>query len=299
MDAQNKIEENKKQSLNNENLQTTQITTPKTLIPSRKNKQKQMLRKQLKLVKNKEVRAVPGGYYTGLINDMHKDYINFREKGTFLQMEYLNPLIQQTQQTSELINRFYEETRLEEKKLEKSKAPRTLNALSIQCTLPSKYDELENLSSLSFLVKYTKPLINRQQIVMKLIRKIQPDITVDIDDAKDIVFEYFNQYKTYEDIDELFHFLNINSLNNKFQSKEIIIICCYAERYFLHKLNKNENILFERPLQEIIDFEFLKRKLDGLKLTDDFKNLIKTLEAPNNKYLYMDKSFFLSQGWTT
>ncbi|CAF0907142.1 unnamed protein product [Rotaria sordida] len=287
MDVQNKIKENKNISLNNENLQTTKITNSKSLISLKKNKQKQMLRKQLKLIKNKQVRAVPGGYYTGLINDMHKDYINFKEKGTFLQMEYINPLIQQTQQTSELINRFNEETRLEEKKLEKSKAPRTLNGLSIQCTLPSKYDELENLSSLSFLVKYTKPLNNRQQIVMKLIRKIQPDTTIDIDDAKDIVFEYFNQYKTHQDINELFHFLNINSLN-KFQSKEIIIICCYAERYFLHKLNKNENILFERPLQEIIDFEFLKRKLDGLKLTDDLKHLIKTLEAPNNKHFNMD-----------
>jgi hypothetical protein len=213
---------------------------------------------------------------------MHKDYMNFTGKGTFLQMEYLNPLIQQTKQTSQLIDRFNEEN-----KFEKFQAPITLNASSIQCTLPSEYDQLENLSPLSFLIKYTKPFNNRQQIVLKLIRKIQRDRTIDIDDAKDIVFEYFNQYKTQQDIDELFRFLDLNFLNS-FQSKEIVLICCYAERYFLHKLAQNENISFQRPLQEIIDFEFLKRKLNGLKLTDGLKRLIQTLERPHNKYFVID-----------
>ncbi|CAF3229899.1 unnamed protein product [Rotaria socialis] len=282
MDVQIEIERNKMKLLNNENLQPNMTTNRKHLISPLYNKQKQMLRKQLNLVRNKQVRAVPDGYYNGLINDMHKDYINFQERGTCRQMEYLNPLIQHGQQTADLIHHFNEETRLEEKKLDKFKAPRTLNALSIQCSLPSKYDELENLSPLSFLVKYTKPLFNRQRIVMKLIRKMHADATIDIDDAKDIVFEYFNRYITLKDIQELFHFLNIHSLN-KFQAKEMIVICCYAERYFLHKLRKNETILFERPLQEIIDFEFLKRKLAGLKLTNDLKNLIKTLEPPANE----------------
>ncbi len=208
--------------------------------------------------------------------------MNFTGKGTFLQMEYLNPLIQQTKQTSQLIDRFNEEN-----KFEKFQAPITLNASSIQCTLPSEYDQLENLSPLSFLIKYTKPFNNRQQIVLKLIRKIQRDRTIDIDDAKDIVFEYFNQYKTQQDIDELFRFLDLNFLNS-FQSKEIVLICCYAERYFLHKLAQNENISFQRPLQEIIDFEFLKRKLNGLKLTDGLKRLIQTLERPHNKYFVID-----------
>jgi len=210
---------------------------------------------------------------------MHKDYINFQEKGTFLQMNYLNPLIQQIKQTSQSIDHFNTE-----KKFEKFQAPITLNSLSIQCTLPSKYDQLENLSPLLFLIKYTKPLINRQEIILKLIRKIQRDTIIDNDDAKDILFEYFNHYKTHEDINELFHFLDINSLNI-FQLNEIIIICCYAERYFLAK---NENILLKRPLQEIIDFEFLKRKLDGLKLNDSLKRLIKTLEGPDNKYFTID-----------
>ncbi len=40
---------------------------------------------------------------------MHKDYANFHEKGTFLQMEYLNPLIQQIKQTSQMIDRFNDE----------------------------------------------------------------------------------------------------------------------------------------------------------------------------------------------
>jgi hypothetical protein len=208
---------------------------------------------------------------------MHKDYMNFTGKGTFLQMEYLNPLIQQTKQTSQLIDRFNEEN-----KFEKFQAPITLNASSIQCTLPSEYDQLENLSPLAFLIKYTKPFNNRQQIVWKLIRKIQRDRTIDIDDAKDIVFEYFNQYKTQQDIDELFRFLDLNFLNS-FQSKEIVLICCYAERYFLHKLAQNENISFQRPLQEIIDFEFLKRKLNGLKLTDGLQRFIQTLETPHKK----------------
>lgn len=205
---------------------------------------------------------------------MHKDYKNFQDKGTLFQMEHLNPLIEEIQQTSDLINRWNDDTRLDEKKLDKSKAPRVFNALSIQCTLPSKYDELENLSPLSFLVKYAKPLPNREHIVMKLIRKIHAETIIDFDDAKDIIFEYFNRYKTYEDINELFQFLNIHSMN-KFQVNEIIIICCYAERYFLHK---NKILLYQRPLQEIIDFEFLKRKFDGLKLSNDLKNLIKTLQ---------------------
>jgi hypothetical protein len=194
-------------------------------------------------------------------------------------MDYLNPLIQQTKQTSQLLDHFNEKTRLEERKLEKLQAPITLNSLSIQCTLPSNYNELQNLSPLSFLMKYTKPSPNRQQIILKIIRKIQHDTTIDIDDAKDIVFEYFNQYKTHDDINELFQFLDINS-SNTFQSKDIVIICCYAERYFLHKLSKYENIVFDRSLQEIIDFEFLKRKFDGIILTDGLQRLIKTLEAP-------------------
>jgi len=201
---------------------------------------------------------------------MHKDYANFHKKGTFLQMEYLNPLIQQIKQTSQMIDRFNDEKKLQ--------APINLNSLSIQCTLPSNYDQLENLSPLEYLIKYTKPSIYRQEIILKLIRKIQRDRIIDIDDAKDIVFEYFNHYKIHEDINEFFQFLDINSLNI-FQTNEIIIICCYAERYFLCKLDKNENILFERSLQEIIDFEFLKRKFDGLKLSDNLQCLFKTLEG--------------------
>jgi len=197
---------------------------------------------------------------------MHKDYANFQKKGTFLQIEYLNSLIQQIKQTSQMIDRFNDEKRII--------APINLNSLSIQCTLPSKYDQLENLSSLEYLIKYTKPSIYRQEIILKLIRKIQHNKIIDIDDAKDIVFEYFNHYKTYKDINDLFQFLNINSLNI-FQINEIILICCYAERYFLY----NENIVFKRSLQEIIDFEFLKRKFHGLKLTNNLQYLIKTLEG--------------------
>jgi hypothetical protein len=159
---------------------------------------------------------------------MHKDYANFHKKGTFLQIEYLNPLIQQIKQTSQMIDRFNDEKRIV--------APINLNSLSIQCTLPSKYDQLENLSPLEYLIKYTKPSIYREEIILKLIRKIQRDRIIDIDDGKDIVYEYFNHYKTYKDINDFFQFLNINSLNI-FQINEIIIICCYAERYFLYNSN--------------------------------------------------------------
>ncbi|CAF1015295.1 unnamed protein product [Adineta steineri] len=264
MNVREKNEINKKTSFANETTQLTAITDLKSFDSSKK-------RKQLKLIENKQVRAVPDGYYTGLINDMHKDYINFKDKGTFLQME-------QIRQASQLNDHSNEEIRFEERKLGKVKTPISLNASSIQCTLPSDYDQLENLSPLSFLTKYTKASINRQQIIFKLIRKIQRDTVIDIEDAKDIVFEYFNHYKTFDDINELFTFLDINSLNT-LQSNEVVLICCYAERYFLHKLTKNENMLFQRPLQEIIDFEFLKRKLDRLKLTDSLQRFIKTLET--------------------
>lgn len=219
-----------------------------------------------------------GGYYTGLINDMHRDYKNFQEKGTFLQMEYLNPLIEQT---SISIDHFSDEKKLQ--------APITLNSLSIQCTLPSNYDELENLSPLEYLIKYTKPSINRQQIILKLIRKISRDTIIDIDDVKDIIYEYFNHYQTHENINELFQFLQIGLLDT-FQLNEIIIICCYAERYFLYKLSKIEKILYKQSLQERIDFEFLKRKFDGLKLSENLKGLIETLERPINSELFY--SFF-------
>ena len=96
---------------------------------------------------------------------------------------------------------------------------------------------------------------------------------MDIVEAKEIVFEYFNHYKTSQEIDELFQFLDLHSTDT-FQSKEIVLICCYAERYFLHQ---NETVTFQRPLQEIIDFEFLKRKFDGLKLTDSLRRVLKTL----------------------
>jgi len=204
---------------------------------------------------------------------MHKDYKNFQEKRTFLQMEYLNPLIEEIKQTSHSNDRFNDE-----RKLEKFQAPITLNSLSIQCTLPFEYIQLENLSPLSYLNKYTKPSINRQQIILKLIRKIQRDTIMDIVEAKEIVFEYFNHYKTQKEIDELFRFLDLH-LTDTFQSKDIVLICCYAERYFLHQSGRNENIVFQRPLQEIIDFEFLKRKFDGLKLRDSLQRVIKTFEG--------------------
>jgi hypothetical protein len=43
--------------------QPTEIPNPKPFIPSKKAKQKDMLRKQLKLVKNQQVRALPGKTY--------------------------------------------------------------------------------------------------------------------------------------------------------------------------------------------------------------------------------------------
>ena len=199
---------------------------------------------------------------------MHKDYQNFQEKRTFLQMDYLDPLIDEIKQTSLSIDHLYDE-----RKLNRFQAPITLNSLSIQCTLPFDYTRLENLSPLSYLINYTKPSINRQQIILKLIRRIQRDTIMDIIEAKEIVFEYFNRYKTSKEIDELFQFLDLHS-TDAFQSKEIILICCYAERYFLYQ---NENIVFQRPLQEIIDFEFLKRKFDGLKLTDSLRRVLKTI----------------------
>ncbi|CAF1407975.1 unnamed protein product [Adineta ricciae] len=280
MPVKNKTNINEKPSLLNE----VQAKPP---IPSNRSKQNEWLTKQFKLVHDKHVRAVPGktrGYYTGLINDMHKDYVNFTEKGTFLQMKYLKPVIQQTKQTSQLIDRFNEETRLEERKLEKFKAPITFSASSIQCTLPSDYRQLENLSSLSFLNRYTKPIANRQQIILKLIRKSQRDIVIELEDAKDIICEYFNYNKTYDDIHKLFDFLDINSLDS-LQASEIVVICCYAERYFLHQLSQYETIFSQRPLQEVIDFEFLKRKLHGIKLGDSLQRLLTTLQEPTTRKL--------------
>jgi len=60
LDLQNKTDKNTRKSLINENVQTTEITNPKPIISSKMNKQKEMLKNQHKLVKNKQVRAVPG-----------------------------------------------------------------------------------------------------------------------------------------------------------------------------------------------------------------------------------------------
>lgn len=202
---------------------------------------------------------------------MHKDEQNFQKKNTFLQMEYLQPLIHQTSLTIDQLT--------DERKLDKSHAPITLNSLSIHCTLPSEYHQLENLSPLMFLKTYTKPSVLREQILRKLIRKIQRDSTLDRLEAKEIVLEYFNHYQTHEEIDELFRFLELQSMEI-FQPDELIFICCYAERYFLHRLAEKEQIFFPRPLQETIDFEFLKRKFSGVKFTMKFKEFLRTLEAP-------------------
>ncbi|CAF2434295.1 unnamed protein product [Rotaria sp. Silwood2] len=79
MDVENKIKDNTMKSSNNENLQTTQITNPTTLISSKQNKQKQMLKKQFKLVKNKQVRAVPGiTYQTKSIENFLNLFLFFR-----------------------------------------------------------------------------------------------------------------------------------------------------------------------------------------------------------------------------
>ena len=240
-------------------------------------------KKQLKLVQNREVRAVPGGYYTGLITEMHEDHRNYREKGTFLQMDRLHDLVQQSKETSRMIDRFNDETRLEERKLDHSKAPLTLAASSLRCTLPADFTQLEDLSSFEFLIRFATPSANRRQVVLKLIRKSHRDSTLDLDEAKDLLSDYFNGYRTDEDINALFHFLDLHSIPS-FSSKAIVVLCCYAERYFLHQLaRRNEAISFERPLQEIIDFEFLRRKFAGLKLTESFRRLIKSLESEDQQ----------------
>lgn len=210
---------------------------------------------------------------------MHKDHRHFSERATFLQMEYLEPVIQQTKRTAQAIERFNEQTRLEERKLEKSRAPITFSASSIRCTLPVDYHELETLSPLAFLVRYAKPLYHRQQSILKLIRRTQRNTSIDIDDAKDIICDYFHPYKQHEDVNELLDFLQVNA-SSVLESKEIVVICCYAERYFLHQLARRETVAFVRPLQEVIDFEFLKRKFDGLNLTDGLHRVLTTLEAP-------------------
>ena len=249
---------------------------------SKKNKQKEMLEQQLKLLKNKQVRAVPGGYYTGLINDMHRDYANFQAKSTFLQMDQLSRLVQQTKRSTQTTDRFIEETRVEERKLEKLPVTATLLPSAVRCTLPADYHRLEGLSSLSFLTNFVRPSLNRKEVLSKLLRRAQRNSSIDIDDAKEIVLEYFHQTRTAGEIDELFHSLNIPSMNT-LQSKEVLLLCCYAERYFLHRLAMGTNVPFERPLQEIIDFEFLKRKLDGIELTDDLRKLLLTLQAPDEQ----------------
>jgi hypothetical protein len=104
---------------------------------------------------------------------------------------------------------------------------------------------------------------------------------MDIVEAKDLLSDYFNGYRSEEEIDELLHFLAIPPISS-ISSKATIVLCSYAERYFLHRLARKEAIAFERPLQEIIDFEFLKRKLDGVKLTDSLQRLLATLEDPIN-----------------
>jgi len=227
---------------------------------------------------NQHIRAVPGGYYTGLINDMHKDYKNFLEKSTFLQMEYLKPLLDEIKQSTQSFNHTFDE-----KKSDKLQAPITLNSLSIQCTLPFDYQQLENFSPLEFLTIFAKPSIYREQVIRKLVRKIQRDTNVEYQDAKDILREYFNHYKTDEEISRLFHFLDIQ-IDYIFQLKEIIILCCYAERYFLHDLVQRETIVFPRSIQEQVDFEFLKRKFHGVNLSEKLKHLIETLQTPKEKH---------------
>jgi hypothetical protein len=208
---------------------------------------------------------------------MHEDYRHYREKGTCLQMKRLASLRQQVKQTSQMIDRFNAEMRLEERKFDKLKAPMTFAASSILCSFPANASQLEHLSAFDFLLQYSKPSTNRQHVVWKLIRSNQRHSVIDIDHAKYIVSEYFNGYKTERDIDELFRFLDIHDIDS-LSLQGIVVLCCYAERYFLHQLARMQTMKFERPLQEMIDFEFLKRKLNGLVLTDSLRRLLDTLD---------------------
>ncbi|CAF0977024.1 unnamed protein product [Didymodactylos carnosus] len=62
---------------------------------------------------------------------------------TFNEMKQLKPLMKQAQETQQMIERFNEVTRLEEKKLENSKAPFALNEQSITFSLLICYSQLK------------------------------------------------------------------------------------------------------------------------------------------------------------
>ena len=244
----------------------------------KKNNDEEKRKQQMKLLQHKQVRAVPSGYYTGLINDMHEDYRSYQEKNT------LQSAFSTLHSPSTLIDHSNDEfIHLDQRKLFDSlKIPLILSSSSIQFTLPSQTRQLQDLSALDFLIRYSHTSNHRQQIIFKLIRKYSHDSSsLIIDDIKEILLEYFNGSQTKQQIDEYFHFLDFHSLPSDPLKKILPPLCVYAERYFLSQSTNKHSIIIindQRSIQERIDFEFLKRKLDGITLTDSLQRLLHTLQ---------------------
>ena len=160
------------------------------------------------------------------------------------------------------------------------KTPLIYSPSSIQFTLPACLDDLRNMSAMDFLIRCSDVTQHRKQIVLKLLRKWPADLSMEISEMKEFVFDYLNGVERKDTIDEYFDFLDVHS-NPPYPLKSVLIrLCAYAERYFDVRSRKQDSAGKDgRPLQEIIDMEFMKRKLNGMVLHPNLARLLTTLQA--------------------
>jgi hypothetical protein len=205
---------------------------------------------------------------------MHEDYRIFLEKGSCRQLNNISDVDERAKHAWATIT----ERQWQERKSEKLRAPITLLGSSIRFTLPPDLNRLERVSALKFLVDYGRTSATRRQVIGTIVRRISRDTVIGGDDAREIIFEYFNGYQSTAAIQGLLEVLEING-ERSFSNEQIVAVCCYAERYFLHQRAATEKVVYDRDLQETIDMEYLHRKLDGLCLNESLRCLLTTLKV--------------------
>lgn len=237
--------------------------------------------KQAELVRNKQVRAVPGGYYTGLISDMHEDLRLYQEKNLFTPIRSSFSSVHPSSSPSSTEHFSHDEIFQMDKRniFDHMKTPLIYSLASIRFTLPTCLTDLTEMSALDFLISCSDVIHHRKQIIWKLLRKWPNDLSMEINEMKDFLFDYLNGSEKRNAIDEYFDFLEIRSPPSYPLKSVLVRLCAYAERYFYLRSQTNDSTLKDnaRPLQETIDLEFLKRKLDGMILTQSLERLLETL----------------------
>lgn len=196
-------------------------------------------------------RAVPLGYYRYLIDKMQEEKTAFFE-GKFQQKIFST--------------KFEVPSLFVEKFDKKTQAPLICSSKSIEFRFTSNVELLENLEPIDFLRLYGKVSENRKKIIKKVHRKTM----IDFEEFQQNFRDYFRDESIFKLLDEFVEFLGL-STKDSFDEKTVSVLCSYAERYFLRR-NKEP---IDASLRERVDFQFLKRKLDGIILKPNLEKFFR------------------------